>query len=235
MSRFLGLAIVFLLAGIASAQTVRFQTSAGDFDMILNPTANPVLQDHVDNLLQYVTSGRYDGTVINRAAEDFVLQMGYVKTTSADVPATAAGFIPIEAFPPIAGSPQINGLSNVRGMVGLALASHDTGGINHDSGTSSFYINLRDNSFLDSDFTVFAQIPNMATIDAIMALPQVDLLDDPTFGADPGNLHFQDVPLANNKLVIITAAFVIPEPACGTLFSIALAMLMGLPRSILGR
>ena len=44
-----------------------FETNAGSFDMELNPTHEPLLQGNVDNLLQYVTTGRYDNTVINRA------------------------------------------------------------------------------------------------------------------------------------------------------------------------
>jgi cyclophilin family peptidyl-prolyl cis-trans isomerase len=229
MKRFLGLALVGLLASVASAQTVRFQTNAGDFDMVLNPTGNPDLQGHVDNLLQYVTSGRYDNSVINRAAEDFVLQLGSFKTASADVPATIDGFLPIQEFAPVQGMPQINGLSNVRGTVGMALRSDVMGGYDQNSGTSSFYINLADNSFLDSDFTVFAQIPNMTTIDAIMALPQVELPLDPNFGASAGNLAFTDVPLVeNDKLVIIARAFVVPEPGGGTLVSVAAAVLVGL-------
>lgn len=229
MSGFLGLALVGLLASVASAQTVRFQTSSGDFDMVLNPTGNPDLQGHVDNLLQYVTSGRYDNTVINRAVEEFVLQMGTFKTASADVPATVDGFVPIQAFAPVQGMPQIAGLSNVRGTVGLALASDHMGAYDQNSGTSSFYINLTDNSFLDSDFTVFAQIPNMTTVDAIMGLPQGDLSLDPNFGASVGNLAFQDVPLVESgKLVLITRAFVVPEPGCGTLAGVALTAAIGL-------
>jgi cyclophilin family peptidyl-prolyl cis-trans isomerase len=231
MCRFLGLAFVVLLAGVATAQTVRFETSAGNFDMVLNPTGNPALLGHVDNLLQYVTSGRYDGSVINRAAEDFVLQMGSYRTASADVPTTVDGFVELESYAPVQGTPGINGLSNVRGMIGLALSSNQ-GAVNHNSGTSSFYVNLGNNSFLDNDFTVFAQIPNMTTVDAIMALPQIDLRNDPNFGADPGHLGFSDVPLVNNKLVLITRAFVVPEPGCGTLVILALAALVGRTRSI---
>jgi cyclophilin family peptidyl-prolyl cis-trans isomerase len=158
-------------------------------------------------------SGRYDNTVINRADENFVLQMGGFKTVSPQVPATVDGFTPIQAFAPITGVPaaSIPGLSNTPGTVSLAL-SGGGGGTNRDSGTSSFFVNLASNTFLDNDFTVFASVPNMATVNTIMGLSQVDLTADPNFGVSPGNLAFSDVPLlASGDLVQITRAILIPK------------------------
>jgi peptidyl-prolyl cis-trans isomerase A (cyclophilin A) len=197
---------------------VRFETNVGSFDMELNPTNNPLLQGNVDNLLQYVTSGRYDNTVINRAVPGFVVQMGVFQSPGAKPSATISGFVPIAGFPPVVGVPasQFPGLSNTNGMVGFALRGTGFGTTDRDSATSSFYINLANNSFLDQDFTIFAQIPNMATINAIMALPHVDFTLDPGFGADVSNLHFTDVPLlANGDLVVISHASVVsvPEPS----------------------
>jgi hypothetical protein len=45
---------------------------------------------------------------------------------------------------------------------------------------------------------VFAQVAEMAPINAIMSLPQIDLTATPGFGADPGNLTFMDVPVQSN-------------------------------------
>jgi cyclophilin family peptidyl-prolyl cis-trans isomerase len=217
MLRQLGLilALAILPASIATAQVVRFQTSVGDFDLVLNPTSNPLLQGHVDNMLHYVLSGRYDATVINRAAKfgdgtGFVLQMGGFETSSATIPANVNGFRTIETFDAIQGVPAIDvGLSNTIGTVGLALRG-GFNGIDHDSGQSSFYINLADNSFLDRDFPVFAQVANMTTINSIMALTITDLTSNPTFGTDSGNFAFTDVPLqSNGNLVFIRKAFVI--------------------------
>ena len=66
------------------AQTVRFDTNVGNIDLVLNPTNNGNLDQHVDNILRYVESGRYERVVINRAhdnddditANDFVMQFG---------------------------------------------------------------------------------------------------------------------------------------------------------------
>ncbi len=210
------LTLVMLSATISRAQVVRFQTSVGDFDLVLNPTSNPALQGHVDNILQYVLSGRYDDTVINRAARDqagfpFVLQMGSFETLSPAVPGTINGFQPIPKFDSIQGAPaQQYGLSNSIGTVGLALRGDGFGGTDQNSGQSSFYINLIDNAYLDHDFAVFAQVANLTTVNTIMALPSIDLTLDPAFGADTNNFAFTEVPmLPNGNLVFIRKAFVV--------------------------
>ena len=87
-----------------------------------------------------------------------------------------------------------------------------TGGTNQDSGSSSFFVNLGSNTFLDADFTVFAAIPDMTTINKIMDLMQTDLTADPDFGAGDGNLGFSDVPLEDNGFqVFIKRTFVIND------------------------
>jgi hypothetical protein len=126
----------------------------------------------------------------------------------------------------VVGVPAANiGLSNTVGQVGLVLAGPLP---NPDSGTSSFFVNLGNNSFLDVDFTVFAAVPDMTTINAIMSLPQIDLTTDPGFGASPDNLGFTDVPLLpNGDLVVVSRAFVIPEPSWHTLIWGLLPSLLG--------
>src|SRR3954451_14211251 len=116
-NRFTGALLVAILSCTADAQTVRFETNVESFDMELNPTHKPGLQDNVDNLLQYVANGRYDNTVINRAEEGFVVQMGGFLSSGAKPPATVAGFVPIVAFPPVVGQPagQFPDLSNTYG------------------------------------------------------------------------------------------------------------------------
>jgi cyclophilin family peptidyl-prolyl cis-trans isomerase len=208
------LSIGSLLATAASAQVVRFQTTVGEFDMVLNPTNNPLLQGYVDNFLAYVNAERYHCSVINRAAEGFVVQTGGFKVRDADLPTTINGFMPVTTFDPVPGVPAstIGGLSNTLGTVALALPGDGMGGTDENAGTSSFFVNLTNNSFLDADFTVFAEVPDLTTINAIMGLDQVDLTLDPNFGAGPGNLGFTDVPLRpNGDLVIITRAFVITD------------------------
>ena len=59
-----------------------------------------------------------------------------------------------------------------------------------NTGTSSFFINLGDNSGLDSQgFVPFARIVDMTTVDGIMALEKTNLT------GDPNDLTFNNVPL----------------------------------------
>jgi cyclophilin family peptidyl-prolyl cis-trans isomerase len=202
------------MAGGASAQVVRFETTMGDFDMVLNPTHNVKLQGHVDNMLDYVNRESYKGSWINRAASDFVLQMGGFYSMTKRTPLTSDSVRSIQSFTPVQGEPAAEnpGLSNTVGTVSLALSGLATGGTNQNSGTTSFFVNLGNNNGLDADFTVFAAIPDMSVVNAIMALSQKDYTQDPAFGGDPKNLALTDVPIqADGKQVFIKRAFVVSD------------------------
>jgi cyclophilin family peptidyl-prolyl cis-trans isomerase len=183
----------------------------GNFDMVLNPTNNPVLQNHVDNMLDYVNRETYTGTWINRAPSGFVLQMGgfYSQTLlpqfSIDQVRNIRSLAPIEGHPAGDNPP----LSNTVGTVSLALSGNPA---NPNSGSSSFFINLTDNSFLDPQFTVFAAIPDMTTINNIMALSTIDQTTNPNFPDQTGNLGFSDIPVqADGNLVFIKRVFEISD------------------------
>jgi hypothetical protein len=79
---------------------------------------------------------------------------------------------------------------------------------NPNSGTSSFFINLGNNTFLDSQgFVPFAEIRNMGTVDEIMELAKADLSDE---AGQAGSLAFTDVPIrTNGRLVVVTDVDVI--------------------------
>lgn len=219
MNRLLAVALLLTCVSgtVAVGQTVRFETNVGDFDMVLNPTGDANLQPLVDNLIAYVGLGRYHFTAINRAADgqandpsdDFVLQMGgflgFVPTPEL-WPQT---FNSVESLEPVEtdsngdGQVDFNTLTNSRGTVSLALSAGDP-----NSGTSSFFINLGDNAFLDSQgFVPFAEIQNMNTIDRILSLSQEDLSQEV---GQPGSLAFIDVPVTEEeKLVIVQRAFIV--------------------------
>jgi peptidyl-prolyl cis-trans isomerase A (cyclophilin A) len=210
------IALWALFVSSAEAQVVRFQTSVGDFDMVLNPTENPVLQDYVDNFVHYVENNSYNSSWINRAPTGFVLQMGGFYSHTRRPPPTIESTRPLATFAPVLGQPASEiGLSNTLGTVALALPGDGMGGTNENAGTSSFFVNLTSNSFLDGDFTVFAAIPDLTVINEIMALMQTDFTDEtqhPGFGAGAGNLGFSDVPLQDNgQQVFIKRAFVIND------------------------
>ncbi len=209
MSRiFCALAAFCLCVGSLSAQTIRFDTNVGTFDMVLNPTGNPFLQGHVDNMLAYTLAGRYDHTVINRAATNFVLQMGGFQAPFLTLPTRFNAFPSVPAFDRVIVDANNDGqvdfdlgnLSNTHATVSLALSN------NPNTGTSSFFVNLNDtNNFLDdSGFVPFARIDNMETVNLIMSLPQANL--DPS----GNNLAAINIPiLENNKLVFVERAFVL--------------------------
>jgi len=185
---------------------MRFDTSVGTFDMELNPTNDPNLQPLVDNIVAYIGLGRYHYTAINRAADDFVLQMG----SFLGFPPTPENYLgliqEIHKLSPVVtdanndGTVDFTSLSNTRGTVSLALSSAGP-----NSGTSSFFINLGNNSGLDSQgFVPFARVNDMTTIDKIMALEQTNL------SGNPNDLTFRDTPLLENgRLVILKSVRVL--------------------------
>jgi cyclophilin family peptidyl-prolyl cis-trans isomerase len=198
--------VLLVVPAAAQAQIMRFDTSVGVFDMELNPTNDANLRPLVDNMVAYIGLGRYHYTAINRAAEDFVLQMG----SFLGFPPTPDNYLgliqEIHRLSPVVvdanndGTVDFTAQSNTRGTVSLALSSAGP-----NSGTSSFFINLGDNSSLDSQgFVPFARINDMTTIDRIMALEQTNL------SGDPNDLTFKDTPLLENgRLVILKSVRVL--------------------------
>ncbi|QDU57182.1 peptidylprolyl isomerase [Aeoliella mucimassa] len=211
------LVLFCLCSSTLLAQTVRFETSVGSFDMVLNPNDDPNLDPLVNNMLAYVGLGRYHFSAINRAvdqdnddaSDDFVLQMGGFMGFAPDPDQWTRMVQSVEKLNEVVtdadgdGEVDFDSITNSRGTVSLALAS---GNVN--SGTSSFFINLGDNSFLDSQgFVPFAEIQNMQTIDQIMRLEQLDLSEQ--LGSS-GNLAFTDVPITEEeRLVVVKRAYVV--------------------------
>lgn len=215
----IGLATVLALLTTtgAFAQTMRFNTSVGSFDMELNPNNDANLQPLVDNIVAYIGLGKYHFSAVNRAADaqpgtadDFVLQMGGFMGFPTNPDFWASMHTPIEKLNDGVvvdangdGTVDFSAISNTRGTVSLALQSGQP-----NSGTSSFFINLGDNNFLDSQgFVPFARISNMATIDKIMQLTQRDLSGQI---GQSGNLAYTDVPLTDDgKIVVVKSVQVI--------------------------
>ena len=86
----------------------------------------------VDNFLRYVKEGFYDGTVFHRVIQNFMIQCGGMDT---DLKRKAT-HAPIK-------NEADNGLKNRTGTIAMARTSVV------DSATSQFFINCRDNPFLD--------------------------------------------------------------------------------------
>jgi cyclophilin family peptidyl-prolyl cis-trans isomerase len=140
-------------AATAYAPQVQVFTSMGNFTMELNPERAPLT---VANFLAYVDSGHYTNTLIHRAVSNFVIQGGgfNVDYTAKQAPLK----VPNESG---------NGLSNVRGTVGLARGNDPHGG------NAQFYVNLADNAALDPSpsrwgYAVFGRVTaGMDVVDKI--------------------------------------------------------------------
>lgn len=216
-----------LSAAGATAQTIRFHTTLGPFDVLLNPTGASELQPYIDGFLQYVHSGAYQGVVINRADEGFVVQLGgYTTTATTTLEVPSGGFDDVPALDPVIVDSDNDGnidfntspFSNMRGAVAFALRSGDV-----NAATSSFFVNLGNNSFLDSQgFVPFASIPDMSLFDQIDALDRVDLSDEI---GEPNNLNYTDIPVVNgNQLLFIEQVTIVPEPSTAAMAALVLAL-----------
>lgn len=138
-----------------SAEQVILETSKGNIVIQLAAQAAPIT---VDNFLQYVNSGFYDGLIFHRVIDDFMIQGGGF-TPDMDQKTTRAA---------IRNESQLDQRqANQRGSIAMARTAMI------DSATSQFFINLRDNDFLDGHrgkpgYAVFGQvIEGMDVVDAI--------------------------------------------------------------------
>ncbi|MCH8178483.1 MAG: peptidyl-prolyl cis-trans isomerase [Proteobacteria bacterium] len=122
--------VVALGAAVAHAQNVRLSTNQGDIVLQLDAAKAPKT---VDNFLQYVKAGHYNGTVFHRVIDGFMIQGGGMTPDMKEKPTRAP--IPLESR---------NGLTNVRGSVAMARTNVP------DSATSQFFVNVKDNAFLDA-------------------------------------------------------------------------------------
>lgn len=218
----IGLATVLALLTTtgAFAQTMRFNTSVGSFDMELNPNNDANLQPLVDNIVAYIGLGKYHFSAVNRAADgnagtadDFVLQMGGFMGFPNTPDLWASLHTPVEKLNEGVvvdgdgdGSVDFSAISNTRGTISLALQSGKP-----NSGTSSFFINLGDNNFLDSQgFVPFARINDMTTIDKIMQLTQRDLSGQI---GQSGNLAYTDVPITEDGRIVVVKSVQVVDAA----------------------
>ncbi|HSW04543.1 peptidylprolyl isomerase [Aquabacterium sp.] len=167
----LGLAIGLALSGAASAQKVRLSTNQGDIVLQLEAEKAPKT---VDNFVQYVKAGHYNGTVFHRVIGNFMIQGGGFSADMKEKPTRPP--IPLEAR---------GGLSNQRGTLAMARTAAP------NSATAQFFINVNDNLFLDAansrdgnGYAVFGRVvEGMEVVDKIKAMPtgaKGDYQDVPT-------------------------------------------------------
>lgn len=132
---------------------VLLQTTAGDIVLELNQAKAPI---SVENFVTYVNNKHYDGTIFHRVIKDFMVQGGGMDENMQMKP----------MLKPIKNEAK-NGLKNVRGSIAMARTNVV------DSATSQFFINVKNNSFLDHGsrdygYAVFGEvIQGMDIVDKI--------------------------------------------------------------------
>jgi peptidyl-prolyl cis-trans isomerase B (cyclophilin B) len=164
------LCVLLAMVGVTSAEgqsgaakpnpRVSLETSEGTIVLELLAKDAP---KSVDNFLQYVKSGFYDGTIFHRVIAGFMIQGGGFDTAGKQK--TTREPIQNEAD---------NRVRNERGTVAMAR----TGDPN--SATAQFFVNLKDNGFLNHTgktaqgwgYTVFGKVvEGMDVVDKIAAVP----------------------------------------------------------------
>jgi cyclophilin family peptidyl-prolyl cis-trans isomerase len=154
------------LAGAVLAQTpaanpkVLFKTTKGDITVELYPAKAPIT---VKNILDYVGDKFYDGLIFHRVIPNFMIQCGGLTAEMGQ----KSGRAPIK-------NEAGNGLKNARGTLAMARTNVV------DSASSQFFINLKDNAFLDHKddtsqgfgYCVFGKVvAGMDVVDAIAKVP----------------------------------------------------------------
>ena len=133
-----------------SAPVVRFQTSVGTIDIELFPAKSP---QTVENFLQLVDDGFYDGLIFHRVIANFMVQAGGYD-----------GAMIYRQPPRTVVNESFNGLSNSPGTIAMARTADP------DSADAQFFINVKDNAYLDGTadqpgYTVFGKV--IAGMDAV--------------------------------------------------------------------
>jgi peptidyl-prolyl cis-trans isomerase A (cyclophilin A) len=135
---------------------IRFETTHGEFTIELFDKEAPV---SAANFLKYIDDGFFDGTIFHRIVPGFVIQGGGFTEDMTQK----------RTHPSIKNEAD-NGLKNERGTLSMAR----TNDVN--SATSQFFVNLKDNDFLDHKrgnfgYAVFGRVTEgMDVIDKIAAV-----------------------------------------------------------------
>lgn len=162
MKALLALVIAFVLSGVVHAQNpqVQIRTSRGVIVAELYADKAPRT---VDNFLRYARDGHYNGTIFHRVIDGFMIQGGGFDRDMRQKPTRD----PIQ-------NEAGNRLKNLNGTLAMARTP------NPHSATAQFFINVKDNDFLDFreptaqgfGYAVFGKvIQGMDVVTAITKVP----------------------------------------------------------------
>ncbi len=179
MKRLLVLCIALTLPLFGFAATaITMVTSHGTIELELDEQRAPIT---VENFLNYVNSGYYNGTIFHRIIPNFMVQGG--------------GFTPDMNQKDTVGQIENeakNGLTNARGTIAMARTNAP------HSATSQFFINHADNPFLDQQgskwgYAVFGKV-----------VSGMDIIDDIAQVKTGRKNGFQDVPVEPVIILSVT-------------------------------
>ena len=162
---------------------VKLTTNMGDIVLELDAEKAPVT---VENFLNYVKNGHYNGLIFHRIIPDFMVQGCGLEPGMKERP----NLSPIQ-------NEADNGLKNDKGTIAMARTNEP------HSATSQFFINLKDNDFLNHTgkdqrgwgYTVFGQV--------VEGIEVVDAMGTAQTGTVAGHA---DVP--NEDVLLIKAEIV---------------------------
>ena len=165
---------------------VLMKTTDCDITIELFADKSPIT---VENFLQYVDDGHYDGTVFHRVISNFMIQGGGFDTELKEKPTRD----------PIVNESK-NKLHNTRGTLAMARTSDP------DSAAAQFFINQRSNLRLDwaggkDGYTVFGEV-----VDGMQVVDIISLTDTGSAQAQTtrGPTIFQDVPVQPIVVLSVT-------------------------------
>ncbi|MGP5010255.1 peptidylprolyl isomerase [Psychrobacter glacincola] len=139
---------------------VELDTNMGAIVIELNEEKAPKT---VENFLNYVKSGHYDGTIFHRIIDGFMIQGGGMDAEMNEKATNA----PVE-------NEADNGLKNDAGTIAMARTQDP------HSATSQFFVNVKDNDFLNHSgknmqgwgYTVFGKVTSgMDVIEKMRGVP----------------------------------------------------------------
>ena len=151
--------------------TVTMQTNQGVITLELDGDKAP---DTVANFVAYASAGHYDDTIFHRVIPGFMIQGGGFDADMNQKSVNA----PIK-------NEANNGLKNVTGSVAMARTNDP------HSATAQFFINLKDNDFLnhggrDFGYAVFGKVVDgMDVVDKIAATPTTNRKGHSDVPVDP--------------------------------------------------
>ena len=136
------------------------ETNFGNIKIKLLPEIAP---ETVRNFITLTKSSFYDGTLFHRVIPKFMIQGGDPNTKESDKSVWGQG------GPGYNLKAEFNSRSHLRGIVSMARSTDP------DSAGSQFFIVTSDSTFLDRQYTVFAEVvEGLEIADKIVNLPRDD-------------------------------------------------------------